>query len=250
MGQITAAIVEKNYEVMPVKNYFNYYILVWAIAIIVFNVVVWVVPSELYGYQKTAGAFWPGYVFINLSIIGMLPCGYYVSQSKNKDRLFLSMPIMSLSFVSLVVMTAAGITCMAVPGIPAWVGIIVCIIIFGVAITSIISTNAASKMISTIDNKVKDQTLFIKSLVVDAQHLMEIAEGETAKTKTKEVYESIRYSDPVSSPALASVEAEIITQFNDFSNSVQNGNEPEMIKLSKTLQILVKERNNKCKINK
>lgn len=232
------------------KQYFRYYLIVWAIAFIIFNVIVWVIPNEIYGYQKTAGAFWPGYLFVNISFLGMLPCGYIASQSENKDRLFLNIPVLTLSFTGLIIMLIVGSICMAVPGIPDWVGIIVCLAILGITVISIVSARAAAGMVNEIDSKVRNQASFIKSLTTDAQGLMNEADTDVAKAECKNVYEAIRYCDPVSSPAVDGVESQITLRFHAFADAVRNGNDADTAAISKELQILIKDRNNRCKLSK
>ena len=57
-------------------------------------------------------------------------------------------------------------------------------------------------VVSEIDDRVKAQTFFIHSLTADAQTLMSFAKSDVVQTECKKVYESIRYSDPMSNDAL------------------------------------------------
>ena len=62
------------------------------------------------------------------------------------------------------------------------------------------------------------------------------------------VYEAIRYSDPMSNDALASLESEITIKFKAFENAVVSG--IACAETANELLILVEERNKKVKVLK
>lgn len=104
--------------------------------------------------------------------------------------------------------------------------------------------------VNDVEQKVKAQTFFIKSLTVDADSLMAMAKSDEMKAETKKVYEAIRYSDPMSNNALASIENQIQNEFNAFADAVKN-NDIDLAKSSANeLVILINDRNKKCKLLK
>lgn len=229
------------------KTYFNYYLIILAICFVIYNVIIWVIPSEVYGYQKTAGGFWPGYIFINAAIIAMVPCGYIASKSENKEKLFLNIPILTTSYIALICMFVAGTICMTVPGIADWVGIIVCLIILGIEVAALISAKAAASMVEEIGGKVEKKTEYMRELSVKAQDAISIANTDFAKKEAQRVYETIRYSDPVSDASLLELEAKLSTEFNKFVTALNSGRDDEISQASRSIQILLAERNNMCK---
>lgn len=70
------------------------------------------------------------------------------------------------------------------------------------------------------------------------------------KTLANEVYEAIRYSDPMSIEALAGAEAQITVKFKEFSDAVIDDDYELSKALEKELLILIEDRNNKCKLLK
>lgn len=232
------------------RKYFQYFLIVWAIAFAIFNVIVWVIPNELYGYSKTAGSFWAGYIFIDLAFAGMLVCGYLASKAENKEKLFLNMPLLTVSYTGLIIMLIAGSVCMAVPGIPNWLGLIICLLILGASAIAIVSAKAAAEMVEGTGESIAAKTAFIKRLTVDAQNLMESSKTGTAMDETKKVFEAVRYSDPMSCFALEGTDCQIKTKYDAFANAVRNGNDEEIIMLSEELRLLIKDRNRKCKLMK
>ena len=56
---------------------FGIYTLVWAIALAIFNVVAFVVPSEVNEVNRLTGTFWVAYAFITVAFVGQLLCGFF-----------------------------------------------------------------------------------------------------------------------------------------------------------------------------
>ena len=68
--------------------------------------------------------------------------------------------------------------------------------------------------------------------------------------EAKKVYEAIRYSDPMSSDALASVEAQITIQFHALFEAVEGDDVDLVVAIAKNLTVLIEDRNKKCKLMK
>ena len=232
------------------KKTFNYYSICWLIALIVFNVITFVTPSEIAGISKFTGAFWTGYIFITLAFIGQLGCAYKVFKAENLKKLFYNIPLISISYTGLIIMLIVGIVCMAVSFIPYWVGVIVCLLVFAFSAISVIKATVAVDVVSEIDEKIKEQTQFIKLLTADAEHLMSSSKTAELKAEAKKVYEAIRYSDPMSNEALADIEGQIQSEFAFFTQVIRS----EDLELAKSvadgLFNLIDARNNKCKVLK
>ena len=129
-------------------------------------------------------------------------------------------------------------------------GIILCAIVLGINVIAVIKASAVVDIVSSIDEKTKESTLFIKSLTVDAESLMSRAKSETIKAECKKVYEAVRYSDPMSNGALVSIESEITIKFSNFSNAVVSDKFNVASECATELVILIDERNKKCKLLK
>jgi ribosomal protein S20 len=103
-------------------------------------------------------------------------------------------------------MLIAGTACMAIPNLPNWIGIIVCLLVLAITAIAVLSAGFAASVVTEIDQRVKVKTFFIKSLTVDAEHLMNTSKTTELKALAKKVYEAVRYSDPMSNAVLVEVE--------------------------------------------
>lgn len=232
------------------KKYFKFYGICWAIALVVFNIITFISTGNTVGISNAGAGFWVGYIFITIVFIGNLVCSFLFFKEENIDKIFLKLPIIYIAYIALIVSLIAGAIAMAIPVIPYWVGIVVDVVILAVYAIAIVQANTAADVVSEIDDRVKAQTFFIHSLTVDAQTLMSFAQSDDVKTECKKVYESIRYSDPMSNDALAEIESQIQNEFNTFDDAVKKDN-TELVKNSANKIIaLINKRNSKCKVLK
>lgn len=231
------------------NKYFKTYLVTWAVFLAIFNVCTFALPNYMMSYNKFTSSFWIVYGFVMAAFLGHVGCTYLVCQSKSKEKLFLNTSILITSYSALTSTLAVGIACMRIPKVPSWVCVITCVLTFGFNALSVLGAKTGSDVVSEIDEKIKVETFFVKSLTIDADTLMSRASTEEAKAACKKVYEAIRYSDPMSNPALASAESQITLRFEAFKNAVLS-NEDNIGDLSNELVILINDRNKKCMLLK
>jgi hypothetical protein len=224
------------------KN-FKFYLIVWILLLAIFNVAVFVSPAEMAGYNKFGGAFWGGYIGITLAFFGQLAASFFAFRSKNLQKFFYKIPMIRISWTGLILTLIFGVLAMVIPNLPNWVGIILCFAILAFYAISLVKANTAAELVDEIDDKIKVQTFFIKSLTVDAEMAMAKAKTEEEKALAKKVYEAVRYSDPMSHEGLADVETRIGLAFNAFAAAINTETADEVLNA-------LQERNSKCKILK
>lgn len=232
------------------KKGFKFYALCWAILFVLFNVICFATPSELKGYSKFAGAFFCGYGFITAAFIGQLVCAYITFKTENLKKLFYNLPLVRISYTGLCLTVVFGALCMAVPDLPNWIGIIVCLLILSFNIIAIIKAKLAAETVGEIDENVKAKTMFTTELTLQAQNILTDAKTDTQKQSVKKVFDAMRYSDPVSDNELFDVETNIKMMMNRLSTSVKNNDEENVVSLSNSITELIKQRNAICKAYK
>lgn len=233
------------------KKNFKFYIIIWAILLVLYNLTVFLVRPVIPGYIINYDArFWISWGVIIATFIGQLFCAKVAFDSKNNEKLFLNIPLITQSYTALVVATIAGSALMLIPDCPAWIAAIVCAAVFGFGAISVIKAKAAADIVSDTDDKIKTQTLFIKSLTVDAEGLISRAKSENIKAECKKVYEAVRYSDPMSNAALVEVEEKIQNSFSDFEKAINNEDFELASSAADELLSLISIRNKKCTLLK
>lgn len=232
------------------KKSFKIYCLIWAICLAVFNVITFITPNKISGVSKFSGSFWVGYIFIIIAFLCQLACTFVAFRAENLKKFFYNIPLLSISCGGLVAMLIVGSIFMAIPMLPEWIGVIVCVIILAFNAIAIIKATAAADIVSGIDEKINTQTFFIKSLSVDAQSLMTSAKSDELRAVAKKVYEEIRYSDPMANPALLEINTQIERQFAVFADAIKTEDVELAQKATDTLIEMIEKRNQKCKMLK
>lgn len=228
------------------KKNFKIYAIVWAIGLAIFNLTAFLIPSE----TRFTPNFWLGYAFITLAFILQLGTAFFAFKEEKKEKFFLNVSTINISFTTLICTAIVAAITMAVEGIPDWLGSILCFACFGIGIVSTLLAKTAGDIVSEKEEKIKAQTFFIKALTVDADTLVSQAKTPEIKAELTKVYEAIRYSDPMSNSALFDIEEQIKNEFKAFSDAVKDEDIELTIILAKNLLALLKTRNDNCKLLK
>ena len=231
------------------KKNFKFYAIAWAILFILFNTIAFAAASVT-GLGTATASFWIGYVFIILAFIGQIICAYVALKEDNLKKTFYNVSLIKTSYAGLIASFVFGGLCMVLSPMPYWAGIILCAAVLAFNAIAVVKAAAAIELVNAVDEKVKVNTFFIKSLTVDADGLMARAKSDAVKAECKKVYEAVRYSDPMSHDALASVESEITVKFAHLCVAVQADDAEKVAELASEVVILVNDRNKKCKLLK
>jgi len=227
------------------KKRMGLYIAAWAVLLALFNVIAFVSVGWT-GQEKYTPSFWIGYALITVMFVGQLICSVMAFKADSAKKLFYNISLITTSYAGLICSFVFGGLCMLISPLPYWVGVILCAIVLIANVLAVIKATAAIEEVERVDKKVKEQTFFIKSLTIDADTLIESAKSEAVKAECKKVYEAIRYSDPMSHHALASVESQITIQFHALSEAVEGDDADLAAAIAKNLTVLIEDRNKKC----
>ena len=230
------------------KKNFKSYALIWAISLAVWCIVVFLVRPVIPGYVINYDArFWIAFVFIFAAFIGNLVCVWFAFKAENLKKMFLNLPLITISWSALIAMLVVCVGLMLIPDCPAWITAIVCIVIFAFNAIAVIKAAWAADVVSDVEEKVKTKTTFIKNLTVDVESILARAKSDAVKTECKKVYESVRYSDPMSDEALSVIEAKITVKIDELSSAIDADNAEKAKEIADEIVILVSDRNKKCK---
>ncbi len=232
------------------KKGFKTYALIWAVLLVIFNVICFATPNEMAGYTKLDATFWTAYIFMTLAFIGQLACAYKAFTAADAQRLFYNIPLITISYSGLVLMLIIGAAAIAIPGLPSWLAVIAGVVILGFTAIAVIKAGWAANAVSKVDERVAAQTSFIKSLIVDTESILSRAKSDAVKAECKKVHEAVRYSDPMSNDALSVIEAKITVKVDEFSSAVGVEDAEKAKEIADEIVILVADRNKKCKVLK
>ena len=201
---------------------FAIYSIAWAIVLGLFNLVAFISPAKE-GVDKYTVSFFVAYGAITLAFILNLICSLVLFRTKTLARSFYSISLALISAIGMLVMLLVGTVFMSLPMLPYWIGIIVCYAVLGASVIAVLKAASATVIVDSVDHAVSVITAFVKGATAKAELLMRSVNDPALRACTVEVFEAFRYSDPVSDPALASIEAEIVAQYNAFAEAVKDG---------------------------
>lgn len=87
----------------------------------------------------------------------------------------------------------------------------------------------------------------IRAMTSRAEVIMNTAGDHQLKKVAKNVYEELRYSDPVSNIMLEDINLKINSELYEFEEAVISGDHELAVAIAKTLIDMIKERNVMCK---
>lgn len=230
------------------KKIFKPYALIWAILFAAWCAIVFLVQPVIPGFVFRYDArFWTAFVFIVAAFIGNIVCAYLAFKAETIEKLFLNLPLITVSRAALIAMLVAGSALMAIPDCPAWIAAVVSVLILAFNVVAIIKASWAAEEVSRVDEKVKAKISFIKNLTVDTENILSRAKSEDVKKECRKVYEAVRYSDPMSVETLSVIEAKITVKADEFSDAVGDDNLEKVKAIADEIVMLVTERNKKCR---
>jgi len=232
------------------KKSLKFYVLIWFVLLAAFNAIVFIVPSVIPGYVKYDSRFWIGWALIIIAFIGNLICALVAFKADNLQKLFYNLPLITISWSALIISLVVGSLLIIIPGYAVWIAPVVCILVLAFNAIAVIKASWAAEVVTGIDEKIKNQTSFIRNMTVTAESIMARTKDDEIKAECKKVYEAIRYSDPMSNEELSVIEAKITVKMDEM-NTFADANDIGNIKNTTSEIInLIGERNRKCQMMK
>lgn len=221
-------------------------LLALGLVLIAFNVLAFAIP-----FVKN-GLFWLTYVF---TMIAILAQGYVFHTSFAKGgspkSQFYGFPIARVGLIYLAAQLVLGFVGMACATFcPVWVGAIVYILLLVAAAVGILFTETVRDEIARQDVKLKADVSSMRAMQSLATHLVGQCEDEAIKAVVQSLADDLRYSDPVSSPAIADAERDLDACLKELQQAVVDGDSSAALTLCRRASAALAERNRLCKLNK
>lgn len=217
------------------------------IALVVFNVISFVVP-----FTKS-GVFWVSYGFgmsailIQLAVIKLAFDGTEDIRSK-----FYSFPIARIGVIYGICQLLLSVASMALGNlIPVWIPIVLFVLMLAAAAVGLIATDVVRDTIVKQDEKLIKNVSMMRNL----QSKMNVMISQTdvsgeLKSSLEVLADEIKYSDPVSGDSTEQIEQELYFNIEELQKAIVDGDETSAEILCKKTKGILAERNRLCKLNK
>lgn len=224
--------------------------IVASFAIFVFmNLLIFLIPFP------HGAVFWSAYAFLMASLVVNAVVIYLSASQVFLPKKGISYyPLLRIGSIYLIVQGIVSLVFFIadyyMPLILVWIPIVLSLVIFGVAVGLLIAAYSGIKIVEDVGEKTKEATSFITVLITEMDILRNQVSDTELKMKLNSLYETIRFSDPVSASVLADVEGRIREELNMLKAAVTLQETAKAEESIQKLTALVYERNQKCKLSK
>ena len=217
-----------------------------AIVLVLYLMVVFLIP-----FVHTA-VFWISFVFTLLAFF--VTAGvFYMALMRGTDAKsrFFGFPIAKIGVLYAIVQLICGVIVMALAAyVPVWAAMLLFAVILGVTLLGLLATDAAVEEIHVQDRQLKKNVFLMRDLQSKAAHIAASCPDPEAAAAVRRVAEELRYSDPVSAPALADIEQSLTMAVSLLQSAVYSGDRDAIRRQCASTSAILAERNRLCKLYK
>lgn len=195
--------------------------------------------------------FWVSYVFMVAAYLLHIVCVLSIAKNLSVRAVFFGIPLGAFSvyfvaaefFASMVFMIfrrGAGVK------VAVFVQAILLCVFIVIAAISIMTRDTVLR----VDSKIKENVSFIKGINVDVEMLLQRSSDAEVKGALRKLSETIKYSDPMSSSAVATQEQMIMQYLAELRVKFDAGDMAAVKELCPKIELLFVERNKKLMVSK
>lgn len=221
-------------------------LIVLAIVLVLYCVLAFAIPFA------HGGVFWMSFVFTIIALCSQ----FYVLKTafdhgESARSKFYGFPIARIGLIYLVVQLIVGFVCMALGTVlPAWVALVVFIIILAAAAIGLITTEGIRDEVERQDEVLKKNVTNMRALQSKAAAIAAQCEDASLKGTLTALSDKFRFSDPVSSTATEDAETGLAALMEELQAAVLDSDSEAAVALAKRLETALAERNRLCKLGK
>lgn len=202
-------------------------------------------------FKEKEGGFWIswGFSFIATLITLAVPA-LIVKEGKEVKSIFQGFSIAAVTTLYFVAQLVLGFILIVASFLPIFIVVILEVLLLGAYAVILILSFMGKNIVTNLEQNQKEKVYFVKSIAVDLSMVANKISDETAKKLVNKIAETAKYSDPMSSPSLAGLEAQISIKVEELKNSTDENDVEKITTVANKIEELFTERNEKCKLLK
>ncbi len=230
------------------KNRIRFYVSL-AIVFVVFSVIVFAVPF------RRNSVFWLSYVFVVIASAVQLysyPKAFDFEGHDVRSK-FYGFPLARVTTVYLILQVALSLIFMILckfVEIKAWLPLVLYVLLLGVFAIGFIAADSVKEEVERQDVVHKARVDTMRELQSKAVFIQSQCDDAETKKVLESFAEALRFSDPVSSDALADIEENLAGLVDELGNAVMDKDYTAAGTLCAKAASLLADRNRMCKLNK
>lgn len=212
------------------------------IVAVVFLVIILAVP--LY----RGPLYWTAVAFGVLAIVVALVANLYVVLSSHSTRSALyRVSVSTVGIIYMVVACAVSFIFMLMPMAPLWVLIVVQVVLLALCLAGVIAGGSAASAIERGEQATYAATSTIATLRAQAESLKSFAQDPATREALKKVADELRFADPVSSPATAPCDQQLLTYMGQLASALQAGDANQVQYICSQMSVVIAQRAAFCR---
>lgn len=217
-----------------------------ALVLAAYHLIIFVIPFD----RETN--FWISYGF-SLAAFAEVYASIYIGSlypETPKSR-FYGFPIVRIGFIYAGVQGILGLLFMILGENVAWEAVLLIQAIALIAAAlGLIVTDAVADNIAAQDDKLKQSVTLMRTVHAKLNQMVGFCDDAEAAAAVKALADEVRFSDPVSSAATASAEADLVAAVDALQGAVADNDVPIIKDLCRKTSATLADRNRICKLNK
>lgn len=207
----------------------------------------YILLAFLIPFPKTA-VFWLsfGFTLVAFAVTGWALYTAFLKKPGATSR-FYGFPIARIGVIYGGGQLVCGLVFMALgKWIPTWLAVLVYAAILGAAVIGLMGAETVVDTIQSQGQKLKQDVRFMRELQSKVNQMA----AQCSLPEVKQFCENIRYSDPVSSEALAEIDLDLSAAVDNLQSAIVDGDNIAIRQLAQKADNILSERNRLCKLNK
>ncbi len=218
--------------------------LIYVILLGVFNLLVFTIS------KSRNDVFWLSYGFMTLAFVVQIVSMFLSFKSADVETAFFGIPLASFSVFYLGAELVIGALFMIFQMASLTLALVIQVLVLAVFLIIAIISLLSRDTVQQISDNVKEHVSNLKSVLVDIEMLMDGCTDPELKASLRKLYETVKYSDPISNEAVADVEQRIMRKISELRINIDDNQIADAKQSCADLERLYVERNKKLAISK
>jgi hypothetical protein len=215
------------------------FMLIYVISFAIYAVIVFMM-NQIY-----SSVFWVSFAFMVVAFVSQFFISNLLTKRNDIEAIFFGIPLLSISIFYFFAELVVSILMMIFQMIGLPIALAIQGILLGIFVIVAIMATLTRDTVQKIDQNIKEQVLFIRTLTVDVESIAMKCSDPALKKEISDLAEALRYSDPITNPAVAATEQKIIQGISRLDGLCSAGDTQNASNLIKEISILLAERNKK-----
>lgn len=202
-------------------------------------------------FKEKEGGFWISWGFsLIATLITLAVPVLIVKEGKEVKSIFQGFSIAAVTTLYFVAQLVLGFILIVASVLPIFIVVILEVLLLGAYAVILILSFMGKNIVTNLEQNQKEKVYFVKSIAVDLSMAANKITDATTKKLIEKIAETAKYSDPMSSPSLAGLEAQISIKVEELKNVADENDVEKITTVANKIQELFTERNEKCKLLK